>query len=793
MLRHHLLIAYRNLSRHKSSFIINLAGLSTGLACAFLIYLWVQDELGFDKFHQNDKHLYQVMETGEENGKVVVKESTQGLLGQSMVKDIPEVYKAVSVMSMQKENMYLSMKTPAKSINATGVFADVDFFNIFSFPLAFGNAAQVLTDRNAVVLSDQLATSLFGSAAKAIGQPVEWELFGKRFQAHVTGVTGKMPANNSMKFDFVLTYDVLLNDIVPNFKKWSNEGPATYILLKPGTNVADFNAKIFRYLEKYNQYTLYTTFIRPYSNAYLYGKYENGVQAGGRIEYVRIISIVAIFILVIACINFMNLSTAKASRRLKEVGIKKTMGATRNALISQFISEGLLMAFLSLLVAIVIVMALLPTFSDLTGKQIQITANARLIGTALGVTMLTGLLAGSYPAFYLSAFNPVEVLKGKIKGTAGEFFARKGLVVFQFTISLVLIISVLIIYKQISFVQSKNLGYDKENIITFNREGNIQKNTPAFIDELKKVPGVVSASAILQNIMLPSGGSATFGIDWPGKTGKDEVNFSVKSVDYDLIETLRIPLAEGRSFKKEYGAEDTKLIFNETAIKIMGLKNPIGTPIKMWGKDMSIVGVTKDFHISSLHEPIPPTVFIYKPENTTSILARIAAGKEKETLARIETLYKNTNPGYSFDYTFLDDAYQAQYVSERRVSMLSRYFAGLAILISGLGLFGLAAFNAEIRSKEIGIRKVLGASVSNVMMLLSKDFVKLALIAIIVAFPIAWWAMNAWLDGFAYRIKIPPMVFLVSGLCIIILTAITVSYQSLKTALMNPVNSLRTE
>jgi predicted permease len=793
MLKHHLLIALRNLRKFKSSFIINLVGLSTGLACTLFIYLWVNDELHFDKFHAKDSQLYQVMELSKENNKLVVHESTQGPLAESMAKDLPEVEKAVSVMSLEREGMKISLKAGEKALKSSGLFAGKDFFQMFSFNLLEGNSGQVLKDKNTIVLSANLAKSLFGSMEKAVGKTIQFDLLGIKKQVVVSGVFATPPANNSMHFEFVLTYEMLLTDIWPNGQKWWNEGPMTYLLLKKGTNISQFDNKIKDYIKGYFKETIFTCFTRPYSSAYLYGNYENGVQSGGRIEYVRLFSIIAIFILVIACINFMNLSTAKASRRLKEVGIKKAIGSSRRALVIQFLAEAIFMAFLSLIVAGVIVVLLLPFFNQITGKQISIHPNVNLVLLLLAVTLLTGVLSGSYPAFYLSGFNPIVVLKGRPKNSVSEMLARQGLVVFQFMVSLVLIIAVLVVYKQMRYVQSKNLGYNKDNIVQFDKSGTISEKPEAFLAELKKVPGVVNASAIQQAIMQKGNGASTYGIEWPGKTPKDLIDFAVRAVDYDLIETLGIKVKEGRTFDRSFGADSVSLIFNEDAIRVMGLKNPVGTRIKMWGQDMNIIGVVKDFHISSLHEPISPMVFIYRPSNTSMIMAKMTAGKERETLAGIEDLYRKFNPGYVFDYKFLDDQYQEQYVSEQRVAVLSRYFASLAILISCLGLFGLAAFNAEMRTKEIGIRKVLGASVANVIILLSKDFFKLVIIAVAIAFPLGWWAMNKWLNNFAYKISIGASVFVAAFVAIVVITLISVSSQAIKAAIGNPVKSLRTE
>ncbi|NTS40349.1 ABC transporter permease [Flavisolibacter sp. BT320] len=795
MLQHHLLIAFRNLQRHRGSFFINLVGLSTGLACAFLIYLWVLDERSFDRFHQKSPQLYQVMEKSSENGAVIVHEGTQGPLAAAMAKDLPEVQTAVPVMSLKKEGIFVQMRNGDKVVRGAGIFAGNAFFTTFSFPLLQGNPGQVLAEKNSIVISAALARSLYGSAANATGKPLQWELFGEKRMVTVSGVFDHLPANTSLQFDFAMPFELMMTELAPNFQKWSNEGPATYLVLKPGTNIEAFNAKIKDFIRPYFKETIFSLFVRPYASGYLYGRYENGQQAGGRIEYVRLFSLVALFIIVIACINFMNLSTARASRRLKEVGIKKVVGSTRKALVFQFLSEAVFITFLSLLLACFLVAALLPFFSQVTGKNLVVDLTPQLVLLLLGVTLLTGLLAGSYPAFYLSGFSPVAVLKGKLKNSVGELFARKGLVVFQFVVSLVLIVAVLVVYQQVAYVQSKHLGYDKANVITFDREGAAVQNSEAFLTELRRQPGIVSASAIQQGIVQGSSmGASTYGIDWPGKTGKDLVDFAVRAVDYDLLETLGVQLKEGRSFSPAFGADDRSIVFNEAAIKAMNLKEPvIGTKVNMWGEEKTIIGVVKDFHFTSLHDAIAPMLFFYGPKNASTIVARIEPGKEQQVITGLQAFYKKVNPGYVFDYSFLDQAYQAQYVAEQRVSLLSRFFAGLAILISCLGLFGLAAFNAEVRTKEIGIRKVLGASVNNIMLMLSKDFVRLVLLAILIAFPLAWWAMNSWLHGFAYHITISPWVFVTAGIAILLISLLTLGFQSVKTALMNPIKSLRSE
>ena len=792
MLRHYLLIAVRNLQRHKSSFLINWIGLSTGLACAFLIYLWVNDEWRFDKFHANDSRLYQVMEKDKISNEIQVHESTQGLLAASMQKDLPEVEAAVTVMDLKKEGVYFQMRTSDKVVKSAGLSAGKDFFRLFSFRLLRGKPDQALADKNSIVLSEEMAGKLFGGADKAMGQTLSWEVFGRKEQSVVTGVAARLPSNSSLTFDFIFTHELLLSDLWTNGNKWWNEGPATYLLLKPGTDVTAFNTKIADFIKGYYEGTTFSLFVRPYSSAYLYGRYENGVVAGGRIEYVRIFSIVAIIILVIACINFMNLSTARASRRAKEVGIKKVMGSSRAALIYQFLTEAALTALLSFFLALLLVALLLPVFSQMTGKHLDVTFTAPVLAAMLGITLLTGILAGSYPAFYLSGFRPILVLKGKLRNSILELLTRKGLVVFQFAISLVLIVSMIIIYQQVAYVQSRNLGYNRDHVVYFDKEGSIAQNQDAFLTELKKIPGIVNAAVMEQNIVQANLGSSTYGISWPDKPRDLQVNFGVRALDYGVLQTLGIRLKEGRDFSTAFGIDSTKLLCNETAIKVMGLKNPVGATVSMWGRNMTIIGVMKDFHVTSLHEPILPMIFYFNPAHTSTIIARIA-GHEPQTLASMAALYKRFNPGYVFEYKFMDQTYQSLYVSEQRVSLLSRYFAALAILISCLGLSGLAAYNAESRTKEIGIRKVLGASVGSVTLLLSKSFISLMVLAMLIAFPLTWWLMHAWLAGFAYRIDMGWGVFAIAGLSLVVITLSTVSYQSIKAAVVNPADSLRAE
>jgi ABC-type antimicrobial peptide transport system permease subunit len=476
---------------------------------------------------------------------------------------------------------------------------------------------------------------------------------------------------------------------------------------------------------------------------------------------------------------------------MKEVGIRKAIGAPRKSLVLQFLGESLVMTLASLIIAVAIVEIFLPRFSEITGKHLSITFDAGLVEFMLGLTVLTGLIAGSYPAIYLSALNPVVILKGKLARSAGALLARKGLVVFQFTLSIVLIIAVLVVRRQMDFINTRDIGFHRDNFIYFDKEGRVAQNHEAFLTEVRRMPGIVNASVMMQSIIGVN--SSTYGLYWEGKKQGDLILFAAASVDYGLLETLGITIAEGRSFSRDYGTDSSAIIFNEAALAVMGLKDPVGKSVNLWGKNRQIIGVTRDFNFESLHEHVKPLFFVLEPQKTMIVMARVRAGMEKETIDDLQEFYRAYNPGFSFDYKFLDQDYQALYASEARVAELSRYFAGLAIIISCLGLFGLAAFSAERRVKEIGIRKVLGASIPEIIYLISGDLAGWVLIANLIAWPAAYLGTSAWLNGFAYRAPMSVWVYVLAGGAAMIVALVTVSFQAVKAARANPVESLRYE
>jgi predicted permease len=786
MFKHALILAFRNYLRHKSSFFINLIGLSTGLACAMLIFLWVNDEVQMDKFHTKDQRLFQVMEHQQYAEGIMTTVSTPGLLAETLKEEIPEIEQAATITWLGN----YTLSVGEKNIQAEGYHAGVDFFDIFSFNLIAGQPHQVLQDLNSIVLSKSMAENLFGNVNAAVGESIEVD---HDEVLMVSGIFEDVPKHSSLQFDFIHSFQKYKNRPENSWlRSWGSNGPRTLATLVEGAEAAAVSKKIAGFIKERNEESNVELFLKPFSERYLYGRYENGQMAGGRIEYVRLFSVIAIFILLIACINFMNLSTARASRRAKEVGVKKTVGADKGALIGQYLSESTLLALFAMIVAVILVQVFLPSFNIITEKDIALSLSPKMIGVLLGITMLTGILAGSYPALYLSSFKPVSVLKGEIRTSLGELWARRGLVVFQFTLSVVLIVAVLVVYQQIQYVQNKNLGYDKDNLIHFEIVGNLEDQLETFLAEAKQIPGVDNISTIGHGLVGRQ--NNTSGLEWEGKDPENRVLFEHVRAGYDLLNTIGVELIEGRTFSKEYAADTAKLIFNEKAVEIMGMTDPIGQKIRLWDEyDMEIIGVVKDFHFQSLHEGMNPLFFRLVPDGTWLVMAKLEAGREKEAIDQLQKYYETFNPGFAFDYDFVDQQYAQQYEAENRVAVLSRYFAGFAILISCLGLFGLAAFTADRKKKEIGIRKVLGASVMNIVSLLTHDFTRLVLVSVLIGLPVAYWFSHNWLDRFAYRIDLNLWYFVIAGLAVLLISWITVGSQAFRSATVNPRECLRDE
>jgi putative ABC transport system permease protein len=792
MFRHNFLITYRNFLRYKNSYFINLAGLSSGLACTLLIYLWVNDEVHIDKYHEKDAYLYQVFQNLNTGNGMETIEYTPGLLAKTLAEEMPEVEYATTVIPPYWFSGKGVISSADNRIKVTPQYVSKDYFNVFTCPLIEGDKDEVLLDNQAVLLSRSLSIKLFHTTSNVIGKTIRWdhrEAFSGEY--FITGIFEDAPDNASVKFDILFNYEQFLIRR-RGMQDWGNSDPCTYVILKKDTDVELFNLKIAD-LKKHKTGNKEDGLlaIQHYSSKYLYGHYqlEHGGYGGGRIRYVKLFATVAVFILLIACINFMNLSTARASRRLKEIGIKKAIGAGRKALIYQYLGEAMMITFFSLLIAIALVYFLLPGFNEITAKHLTFQLSADLALALLGIVVLTGLISGSYPALCLSGFNSVTILKGKLLTAFGEMWIRRGLVVFQFTLSIILIVSVLVIYKQVEFIQSKNLGYDRHDIILFEMEDQPQERLQTFLSELEKIPGVVNASNFGHNLLGDHGGASE--MEWEGKDPTLKIQYANLEVGYRFIETVGIEMAAGQTFSRDISPE-RQIIFNEEAIEKMGIKDPVGKMVKFWGEEKQIVGVTKNFNFESLHEKVKPAFFQVYPESE-NIMVKAQAGSAKTIIHALEKLYHQFSPGLTFDYKFLDSDYQALYATERRVGILSLYFAVIAILISCLGLFGLAAFTAERRIKEIGIRKVLGATSASIVGLLSADFIKMVLVAIVTSLPVSYLIGLRWLQSFAYRIELEWWFFIGSGLIALVIGWLTIGIQTVKAASANPVNSLKSE
>jgi len=784
MIRKNIINIFQNWKNLNSSFLINIIGLSIGLACTIFIYLWISDELSFDKFHEKDSQLFQVMGRTQTSNDIDISWATSGILANLLQEEIPEIESSVTTCPTSQTSI---LSVNGKSLRSTGLYIGDDFFNLFSYNLFQGNPTEIFPDVNSIILSEELALKLFNTTNNIVGKRIELD---NTAQLIVSGIFKGTPWNSSIQFDFVFPYR-RLELKYPNVLAWGHNYFNTYLLIKDGGSIPEINKKISEVYQKHTGSTKTTLFIRQYADQYLYDNYEGGVQVGGRITYVRLFSIIAILILVIACINFINLSTASASKRMKEVGVKKLLGALRKSLVLDFMIEAITITSFALIISIVIVKLLLPYFNVFVEKQIYFDFESNHILFLFGILLSSALLSGIYPAFYLSKINPLNAFKGKQSNRLSKFGLRKALVISQFAISIILIASVFIVLRQMNFIYGQDLGYSKDNIIYFEKAGDMGKNAQTFISEIKNIQGVTNVTSTAWSFVGQT--ASTDGVKWSGKSPDDNMTFMVQQINYNFFETFGIQLKEGRSFSKSFESDESKIIFNEAAIKAMGIDEPIGKNINIWGGDRQIVGIVKNFNYESLHTKINPLFFILNPSNCKKIMVKMEDGMESAVIHNIEKKYHEFNPGFPFDYSFLDQDYQNQYVAEQRVFTLSQFFAGIAILLSCLGLLGLAIFTTEQRRKEIGIRKVNGATISEIIIMLNKDFLKWVAIAFVIATPIVYYVMYQWLQRFAYKIELSWWIFASAGFLAMIIAMITVSLQTFLAARRNPVESLRYE
>ncbi len=773
---------------------INITGLAIGMAAAILILLWIQNELSIDRFYEKVDRTYLMHNRDKRpDGEIWAWPSTPKIMAPTLKKDYPEVEDAV-----RYRNVTFLLTVGDKKINQRGSFADSTFLNVISFPLLKGNPQTALNSGHSIVLTQQFAKALFGDE-DAMGKIVRVD---STHNCTVTGILKDLPNNTKFEFAYILPW-TYMEKIGWGDDSWNNNSVRTYVLLKEGTSQAVFDKKVQNITVDHTKGTAIAAttqvFTHPLSEVHLYGKSENGKMIGGQIETVKLFAVIAAFILLIACINFMNLSTARSEKRAKEVGIRKVAGAGKRLLVLQFLGESIFLSLIAFVFAIIVVQLSLSSFNLLVGKKLFINyADPMFWLYSLGFVLFTGVIAGSYPAFYLSSFNPIGVLKGAFKKSKALVAPRKVLVTVQFTFAIILIIGTVIVVRQIQYGLNRQSGYNRENLIYLFTQGDIDKHYQAVKNELLSSGAVTSITRSANPITQRW--SDSWGFYWEGSSKSDEkIDFLRLGSDADFVKTIGVTLLQGRDIDvMTHPTDSNAVILNEAAIQAMRVKDPIGMVIKEVGSESQwhVIGVVKDFVIESPYQQSISPLMIFGPNKDYAQIIHAKLNSKNatgENIAAIEKIFKKYNPQYPVDYVFADESYAKKFEDSERTGKLAALFAGLTIFISCLGLFGLATYMAESRTKEVGVRKVLGASVANVTLLLSKEFLRLVVVSFVIASPIAWYAMNKWLDNYSYRIGIEWWVFALAGLLAVLIAIITVSYQAIKAALANPVKSLRTE
>lgn len=788
MLKNFFKIAWRGLLRSKGFSAINIAGLVVGMASAILILLWIQNEVSYDQFHEKKDRIYEAWNKAEFSGELNCWNTTPKVLARTLEKDLPEVEAAVRVD--WGSNFLFTVGD--KKLTVRGNMVDSNFLQVFTFPLLKGNPALVLKDMHSIVLTETLARKLFGKE-EPMGKIIKID---NKENFTVTGILQDMPNNTRFsRAEYLIpwAYKRFLGD---DDEYWGNNSTRTYVLLKPNATLASAAPKVKVMKQRYaKDEPKWEMFLYPLKKWRLYSSFTNGQEdGGGRITFVRLFAIVAAFILLIACINFMNLSTARSEKRAKEVGIRKVVGAQKLSLISQFIGESMMLAFIAGIFAIIVVQISLGGFNKLTDKQLYVPyGNPWFWLGGIVFVLFTGLLAGSYPAFFLSSFKPVKVLKGTFKKTQALVAPRKVLVVLQFTFAIVLIICTIIVKQQIDYAQGRQTGYNKNNLVYHGFTGDIEKNFELIRQEL--LSSGAASSVTKTSAPITESWSDGWGQEWEGKDPNDKTDFYRYNADEGLGTTAGLQFVQGRDFDlKKFPTDSTGMIINESSLKVMKFKDPLGKIVKDNGTEWHIVGVIKDFILTNPYEPTRPMLIAGGKAWFSTILIKFNANNSTATNLKLaEHIFHKYNPVYPFEYKFVDEEFARKFEDEKRTGTLAGLFAGLTIFISCLGLFGLAIYMAESRVKEIGVRKVLGASVTGLATLLSKDFLTLVLISFLLASPVAWWAMHSWLSDYSYRVPIQWWVFALAGLVSVLIALATVSYQAIRAALANPVKSLRTE
>ena len=787
MFMNYLKIAIRNVKKYKGYSFINITGLALGMACSILIGLWIQDELSYDRFHQNADVIYRILnkETNKENPQHYAVSPIP--LAPVLKQEYPEIVAATRYYPTT-----ISFRRESESFYERGCFVDPDFLTMYSFPLTAGNPGSALSDPFSIIIAEHMAEKYFGRQ-----DPLGKTLITAQGTAlNVTGVVACPPHNSHLQFDYIMPFE-LLSKYGVRLDNWDDVSWYTYIMIQKGASIEEVNRKINECMLKYRPQDTDDNYVQPLKKIHLYSHIKFDIGGHGDIKYVFIFTFTALLILIIACINFVNLATARSANRAKEVGIRKVVGATRTDVIRQFFGESIFLSLIAFILAVILVEFFLPFFNNLAGKQLDLNLSSHptiFIGLAC-TALMTGVLSGSYPALLLSSFQPVKAVTDSLKKGAKGALLRKALVVFQFSLSVILIIGTLIVFHQVNFMKNKDMGFDREHVLFFRMIGELREKKETAKAELLQNPDVLSVTAIHNLPIYESSG--TSGAEWEGKPEDFKLQLRLQSVDYDFLKTFNLRMAQGRFFSKDIPTDTTQsFILNETAVRAMGLKDPLEKRFILDRKNDvggKIIGVMKDYQIRSLHNPIDPMVLMSNPDWFNYLCLKIRTENVSETIKFVEEIWKKYIPQYTFQFSFLDDAIDELYRSEERLGTIFKLFTFLAILISSLGLLGLSSYMAEQRTKEIGIRKVLGASVPGICLLLSKEFFKCVILANIIAWPIAYYVMKNWLQNFASHISITIWTFLMAFVLSLILAVLTMVYKSLQAATAQPADSLRHE
>jgi putative ABC transport system permease protein len=788
MLRNYFIITLRSLLKNGVYSFINIAGLTVGIACSILILLWVSDELSWDNFHEKKDRLHRVYVSGMGDNNTMYTQMAVCL-------PLWEEFKAdrdIKYVTPTNWGQTYLITYGEKRLYKQGYYAGEDFLKMFSFPLVKGDIKDQLNDPSGIVLTESAARSLFDNE-DPMGKIVRVD---DAVDLKVTGIVQDVPSNSTFKFECLIPFTTYMNRepwVKRQMTNWGNYSFNLYVEFAESADPLKVEQRVKDVIKKHEKDSEQEVTFLEMGRWRLYSDFVNGKSVSGQIVYVRMFTVIAIFILVIACINFMNLATARSERRAREVGIRKSIGSKRKELILQFLGETVFIAIIAFILALGLVEATLPFYNGLVNKHLSIDyANPLFWLSATGVILLTGLVAGSYPAFYLSSFNPATVLKGRMQVGKKGSVPRKVMVVVQFVASIFLIISTLVVYMQMNHVKNRPTGYIRENLLYVSNAGDIGKNYKAIKQELLDqglADGVTTSSSPITSVYAYMGD-----VEWPGKREDQRASIATVGTGLDYTHTMGIKVTQGRDFSDQFIGDSSSMILNQTAVDYMGLKDPIGETIKWDGKDFHVVGVMSDVMMTSPSRSMDPMMLVFDPQWTSDVTIRLSSAKSPhETLGKVEEIFKKYNPNYPFSYRFADDDFAKKFSQIEFIGSLCNLFSALAILISCLGLFGLAAFTAEQRTKEVGIRKVLGATVSSVVVLLSREFTVLVIIAFAIAAPLAWWLMGHWLEQYSYRIQIAWWILGSAGAGALILAIVVVSFQAIKAAVANPVTSLRNE